>query len=52
MYKSKDYGIISCKEEYKILAELERDLSKKEETSISLIDTIKAKSQLADNMHS
>lgn len=29
MYKTKKYGVVSCKEETKILAELERDLSKK-----------------------
>lgn len=29
MYRSKDYGIISCKEEYRILVELERELSRK-----------------------
>lgn len=29
MYKTKKYGIVSCKTENQILAELERDLSKK-----------------------
>lgn len=28
MYKTKKYGIVSCKTENQILAELERDLSK------------------------
>ena len=29
MYKTKKYGVVSCKAENQILAELERDLSKK-----------------------
>lgn len=29
MYKTKKYGVVSCKTENQILAELERDLSKK-----------------------
>ena len=29
MYKTKKYGAVSCKTENQILAELERDLSKK-----------------------
>lgn len=29
MYKTKKYGLVSCKVENQILAELERDLSKK-----------------------
>lgn len=29
MYKTKNYGVVSCKEENRILAELERDLGRK-----------------------
>lgn len=29
MYKTKNYGVVSCKEENRILAELERDLERK-----------------------
>ncbi|NRN84094.1 hypothetical protein [Lactobacillus helveticus] len=29
MYKTKKYGVVSCKTENQILAELERDLTKK-----------------------
>lgn len=29
MYRTKKYGLVSCKEENKILAELERDVERK-----------------------
>ncbi|WFD52952.1 hypothetical protein [Lactobacillus phage CV244] len=35
MYKTKKYGVVSCKEENIILAELERDFEKKNKGSKS-----------------